>query len=78
MNKHALAPAPGDHQKSPVELPTEPDKPADEPNTPNPEDSPGHVNAKAMSERTAQSVEDAEADGSDRSSETESPRGSAS
>jgi|Transcript_53132 hypothetical protein len=70
------APAPGDHQKSPVQLPTEPDKPVDAPITPQPEDSPGHANAKAQPDRVAQSIEDAHADGSDRSSETESPRGS--
>ncbi|MGQ3051923.1 MAG: hypothetical protein ACT6S0_09075 [Roseateles sp.] len=76
MNNHTPGPSPGNHQKSPVELPTEPDKPADAPNTPQPEDSPGHANAKATADRRAQSVEDPEADGSDRLSETESPRGS--
>ncbi len=72
------APAPGDHQKSPVKLPTEPDTPTQTPVAPQPEDSPGHANAAAAPDRRAHSVEDAHADGSDRSSETESPRGSAS
>lgn len=78
MNSHTAspAPAPGDHQKSPVQLPTEPDRPVDVPLTPQPEDSPGHANAKAKPDRSAQSIEDPEADGSDRSSKTESPRGS--
>jgi hypothetical protein len=69
-------PAPGDHEKSPVKLPTEPDRPLDAPVTPQPEESPGHANAKANPDRRAQSVEDAHADGADRSSETESPQGS--
>ena len=69
-------PAPGDHEKSSVKLPTEPDKPSDAPAVPQPEDSPGHANAKAQPDRRAQTIEDAHADGSDRASETESPRGS--
>jgi hypothetical protein len=78
VNNHVPGPgpAPGRQEKSPADLPTEPDNPLDTPVAPQPEEGPGHANAKAKPDRRAQSVEDAHVDASDRVSETESPRGS--